>query len=121
MTLTRNTQRAHDAAAENLANSYLKDLARASDRTPFGLLEARAENWRHSLASEVYETAALYRVYNIKYRHEVVVAGARWLIKQHLKTNDTLRDKLVEIRRHEEQAERAAAMAEQASWPALSF
>lgn len=119
MTLSPNVRRAHDRAAENLTNSYLGDLGRAEPTDPFGRLEARAENWRHSLAADVYETAACYRVRNVKYRHDLVVSTARWLIKQQLKANPALRAKLYTIRQNQEQADRLAKMAEQASWPAL--
>ena len=62
---------------------------------------------------------SILRTFNVKYRHDLVVSTARWLIKQQLKANPALRAKLYTIRQNQEQADRLAKMAEQASWPAL--
>lgn len=115
--LTAKVSAAHDAAARFVADSYLRNLAKAD--TQFGTLEGLVSTFWIEVAAVVREAAAKSGVHNIRPRHDVVVSSARYLIAQTLRSDAALAAKLTAVREAQQAAEQARIAAEHASYEPL--
>ncbi len=117
-TLSPNVSKAIEFVAFRLASAYVSNLRRDTENT-LGTLETLAQTFRHELASAYFEKASALGVRNTRFRMESVVANAKYLIRDSLRRQPALAEKLVAIRDAQRAKANAEIALEQARWVAL--
>lgn len=112
-------RRAHECVAERLADDYCRNIMKDTDNT-FGTLDGIMSVFALEIADKVRENASrVYAVHNVKFRPELVKGHALWLIKESLRTDAGLREKLTSIRAAQKAEYESEVRAEHATYAPL--